>query len=410
MPDDTHEEMPFRFDELFFSRTDAHGIIQSGNAVFQRVSGYAWDELIGKAHKLVRHPDMPRAVFFILWDRIKRGEPVGAYVKNRTKDGRHYWVFAAVTPIEGGYLSVRLKPSTALFRTIQKEYEALRHYEMAEKPLPAASAARLEERLAGLGYCDYAAFMAEALAGEAAARDAVLNRAGDGRIKRFADVLDSARALLKEAAVVSASYSKNERVSLNFQGQAAKLGAAGAVTGQISKNYDLICAQINASLAKFTAAAGAVLATVRTGQFLTATALIQSEVLALFRGESDGDGSIRFADEIPRLERQMEDYQRRATEGLQGISDGARQFRRQCDDMKRMAEALEVTRIMGMVECARQRGVCESLTELLAELEILQGSVTAGLAAIDRHTLRILNETDSLIRHARWLATRAAAA
>ncbi len=308
-PEDTTEEMPFRFDELFFSRTDTHGIIQSGNAVFQRVSGYSWDELIGKAHKLVRHPDMPRAVFYLLWDRIKRGEPVGAYIKNRTKDGRHYWVFAVVTPIEGGFLSVRLKPSTALFHNVQKEYDALRHAEIADKLAPADSAARLCERLATRGFSDYAAFMATALAGEVAARDKMLSRDSDGRIKRFGDVLECARALLTEAATVSASYTKNERVSLNFQVQAAKLGEAGAATGQISKNYDLICAQINASLEKFTATANDVLTTVNGGQFLTATALIQNEVLALFRCETAGDGPSHDG-EIPLLVHQMNAYQR----------------------------------------------------------------------------------------------------
>lgn len=74
-------------------------------------------------------------MFYILWDRIKAGEPVGAYVKNRIKDGRHYWVFAVVTPFEGGFLSVRLKPSSPLFRTIQKEYEALRQIEINERQL-----------------------------------------------------------------------------------------------------------------------------------------------------------------------------------------------------------------------------------------------------------------------------------
>lgn len=404
--EDYQDEMSFRFDELFFSRTDTHGIIQSGNAVFQRVSGYSWDELIGKAHKLVRHPDMPRAVFYILWDRIKRGKPVGAYVKNRTKDGRHYWVFAAVTPIDGGYLSVRLKPSSPLFAVVHKEYEELRQIELEKKPMPAESAAALIERLGSHGYRDYEAFMSNAMAMEVAARDTALGRASDMRIQRFNDVLASARNLLSEAAVVSASYAKNERVSLNFQVQAAKLGETGAVTGQISKNYDLICAQINASLDKFTAAASEVFATVNNAQFLTCTALIQKEVLELFRRET-ASGSSRHSDEIPRLEIQMNAYQRLAMEGLQDIAERSTTFRRQCGEMKRMAGALEVTRIMGMVECSRQKLVSESLSELLAELETLQMSVTEGLAAIDRANQRIKNGTEGLISHALWLARAA---
>lgn len=400
------EEMSFRFDELFFSRTESHGIIQSGNAVFQRVSGYSWEELIGKAHKLVRHPDMPRAVFYILWDRIKQGKPVGAYVKNRTKDGRHYWVFAVVTPIEGGFLSVRLKPSTTLFATIQKEYEALRQIEIEQKPMPAASAAALVDRLKALGFADYEAFMSDALAAEVTARDGALHRRSDMRLQRFGDVLASARALLSEAAVVSAGYAKNERVSLNFQVQAAKLGETGAVTGQISKNYDLICAQINTSLEKFITSAHEVFATVSNAQFLTCTALIQQEVHDLFLRETES-GASQNSEEIPRLEHQLKAYQQLAVDGLQEIAERSTLFRRQCEDMKRMAGALEVTRIMGMVECARQKLVGESLGELLAELETLQVAVTEGLASIDRANQRIKNGTESLISHARWVARAA---
>ena len=400
------EEMPFQFDELFFSRTDTAGIIRSGNSVFQRVSGFEWDELIGKPHKVVRHPDMPRAVFFTLWDFIKRGEPVGAYVKNRTKDGRHYWVFAVVTPIEGGFLSVRLKPSSELFVVAQREYEALRAQELAEDLSAAESAERLYARLQSLGYDSYQDFMADAIAQEIIARDAKLARVVDRRIPVFKDVLAHSKGLLSQAATVAAGYGKNERVSLNFQVQAAKLGDAGVVTGQISKNYDLICSQINASLANFAAAAEDVLATVHSGLFLTCTALIQSEVLELFRREASLADS--HGEEIPKLEGQMLAYQTHAIEGLSSITDQALVFRRRCEDMKRMAGALEVTRIMGMVECARQKTVGESLTELLTELESLQATVSGGLQQIDRLNQRIAYATESLLSQSRWLLSRAA--
>ncbi|MDR3527442.1 MAG: PAS domain-containing protein [Rhizomicrobium sp.] len=400
------EEMPFQFDELFFSRTDTAGIIRSGNSVFQRVSGFDWDELIGKPHKVVRHPDMPRAVFYTLWDFIKRGEPVGAYVKNRTKDGRHYWVFAVVTPIDGGYLSVRLKPSSELFGVIQQEYEALRAKELAQDLSAAESARLIYARLKELGYGSYQAFMADAISCELLARDVQLARMSDRRIPVFKDVLGYSQGLLGQAATVAASYGKNERVSLNFQVQAAKLGDAGVVTGQISKNYDLICSQINASLAKFATAAEDVLGTVQSGLFLTCTALIQREVLDLFRREAALADS--HGDEIPKLESQMLAYQDRAIEGLSSITDQALVFRRKCDDMKRMAGALEVTRIMGMVECARQKSVGENLTELLTELEALQDTVSGGLQQIDRLNQRIAYGTESLLSQSRWLLSRAA--
>ena len=83
-------EASFAFEELFYSRTDPRGVIRSGNDVFQRISGFEWPELIGAPHRIVRHPDTPRAVFRILWDAIQKGNPMGAYVKNRTKSGEFY--------------------------------------------------------------------------------------------------------------------------------------------------------------------------------------------------------------------------------------------------------------------------------------------------------------------------------
>ncbi len=405
-PANSPEEMPFLFDELFFSRTDLHGMIQSGNRVFVRVSGFPRQELIGKPHKVVRHPDMPRAVFFTLWDFIQRGEPVGAYIKNRTKDGRHYWVFAVVTPIAGGFLSVRLKPSSELFAVIQREYAALRTLERAHDIPARESANLLYARLKALGFASYQAFMAHAMNSEVLARDAKIGRASDMRLPIFKDVLASSRSLLDHATTVSASYARNEGVSRTLQAQTAKLGDAGMVAGQISKNYDLICAQINAGLGQFAAAAEEVLATVQNGLFLTGTALIQREVLDLFRRETAVADS--HVQEIPRLESQMQAYQDRAIAGLTSITEQAQVFRRLYNDMKHMTGALEATRIMAVAECARQKTVGEGLTALLAALETLQGATADGLQQIDRLNQRIAWGTERLLRHSRRPVSHAA--
>src|SRR5208337_645098 len=93
-------EVPYSFEELFFSRTNEKGHILSGNKTFQTISMYSWGELLNRPHNIIRHRDMPRGVFWLLWDTIKKGKPIAAYVKNRAKDGRYYWVLAIVTPIE----------------------------------------------------------------------------------------------------------------------------------------------------------------------------------------------------------------------------------------------------------------------------------------------------------------------
>ena len=116
------------------SETDEKGIIIFANDDFCKIAGYGIDELIGKPHNTVRHPDMPKAAFKSLWDTVQKGEVWTGYVKNATKDGGYYWVFATVYPFEScdgskGYLSCRRKPSKIEIEKSEKLYEQMRRDE-----------------------------------------------------------------------------------------------------------------------------------------------------------------------------------------------------------------------------------------------------------------------------------------
>jgi PAS domain S-box-containing protein len=110
-------EVVMRDDDFIVSKTDPKGRITYGNKIFIEFSGYEERDLIGKQHNVVRHPDMPRAVFHMLWGSIQSRQEIFAYVKNLCLDGSYYWVLANVTPSvdpQGnvlGYYSVRRKPS-----------------------------------------------------------------------------------------------------------------------------------------------------------------------------------------------------------------------------------------------------------------------------------------------------------
>ena len=97
----TDREVFFDRGEIIVSKTDLKGRITYANAVFQHVSGFTERELLGQPHSIIRHPDMPRAVFKLLWETILKGGEIFAYVKNITKSGDYYWVFAHVTPSYG---------------------------------------------------------------------------------------------------------------------------------------------------------------------------------------------------------------------------------------------------------------------------------------------------------------------
>ena len=127
----TGREYPFPPGETIVSATDLKGKIRYCNETFVEVSGYDRDELMGKPHKLVRHPDMPREAFRDLWATIKSGQPWSAPVKNRRKDGDHYWVLANVTPLvqDGrptGYMSVRTQASPAQIEAAERLYARMR--------------------------------------------------------------------------------------------------------------------------------------------------------------------------------------------------------------------------------------------------------------------------------------------
>lgn len=124
-------ERTFGQDEIIVSKTDTKGRITYANRVFQRVASYTEAELLGKAHSIVRHPDMPRCVFKFLWDTIASGNECFAYVLNRAKNGDHYWVFAHVTPTFDdhnqiiSYHSNRRLPSRTAINKIAPIYKLL---------------------------------------------------------------------------------------------------------------------------------------------------------------------------------------------------------------------------------------------------------------------------------------------
>jgi PAS domain S-box-containing protein len=127
----TGEERLLRPDELIVSKTDVKGVITYANEVFCTMAAMSEEELIGQPHNIIRHPDMPRCVFKLLWDTLEAREEVFAYVINLAADGVHYWVLAHVTPTydrDGaviGYHSNRRCPDRQAIETITGVYAAL---------------------------------------------------------------------------------------------------------------------------------------------------------------------------------------------------------------------------------------------------------------------------------------------
>ncbi len=151
----TSNERIMRDNDFIVSKTDLKGRITYANKIFIEFSAYTQNELINSQQNIVRHPEMPRGVFSLLWETISSGKEFNAYIKNMAKDGSYYWVFANVTPSYDannniiGYYSVRRKPSQNALNIIMPVYKEMLEAEkqMGSKDAIAASTKILFDKL-----------------------------------------------------------------------------------------------------------------------------------------------------------------------------------------------------------------------------------------------------------------------
>lgn len=155
----TRQEIMLGENDVIISKTDVTGRITYVNRAFMRIANYPENAVLHRQHSIVRHPDMPRGIFALLWDTLKAQREFFGYVKSLTSDGHCYWTFSNVTPdldAQGqvaGYFSVRRKPKPSAIATIQPIYEEMLEVERRAGPAaaPAASVSFLMDKLKGLG-------------------------------------------------------------------------------------------------------------------------------------------------------------------------------------------------------------------------------------------------------------------
>ena len=146
----TKNERLFPEDKILVSKTNPKGVITYCNAGFIDISGYSESELLGTHHNIVRHPDMPRVIFSLLWETLQSNREFNGYIKNLAKDGSYYWVFANITPSYSpdnellGYYSVRRKPEPDKLNYIQNLYLELSEIEQQSTTKDAINESRFK--------------------------------------------------------------------------------------------------------------------------------------------------------------------------------------------------------------------------------------------------------------------------
>ncbi|MDA8521554.1 methyl-accepting chemotaxis protein [Acidovorax sp. NCPPB 4044] len=249
-------EYPFPRGETLVSTTDLQGRILYCNPMFVEVSGYEHAELLGQPHNMIRHPDMPPEAFRDMWETIAAGLPWSAAVKNRRKDGDHYWVMANVTPLmeDGrpvGYMSVRTEATREQIEGAERLYGRMRAEQQAGRPVHVLRRGRLVRRnLAGrlAGALDFGLGGKVAMAFAAAWAAAFLAGLVDEEQGAF-----SALAWLAAAAVAAAAFAYVRRAAvlpLAAMVTAANRMAAGDLTQSLRVTRSDLVGDLQQALAQ----------------------------------------------------------------------------------------------------------------------------------------------------------------
>lgn len=409
------QESNFDLHELFFSKTDLKGIIQSGNAVFIRVSEFSEEELMKRPHNIIRHQDMPRSVFKLFWAFLKQGQPVAAYVKNKSKNGKYYWVFAMAFPLHDGYLSVRIKPTSALFSIARQLYQKLVYMEENGSSMDDSIQAA-EEELRSAGFSSYEDFMMTALLQELVSRDALLKDTGLTRSSQLLDISDDCtsaarhsftkishlseklRDLIRIAGNISSICQDVKLVTMNLTVSSAKLGEQGRPLVAVSGNLEQLTAEISQNSQMLQEVFSKYEKSVLKMQFGVATARFQIEMMNHLAQEvcTCSDQCILLADESTQSFRLNCDLLTKLiTTTLVNVGSTSSELLKVSKDLLNTIQSLfktvngiRVIHVVGKIEVARipnslHNGFLEmeGLTEKLKEtLDFLKRECNAGLS------------------------------
>ncbi|WP_167648550.1 PAS domain-containing protein [Mameliella alba] len=378
-------EAQFHLTELFYSRTDERGIIKAGNCVFQRVAAYPWEEMLGAPHKLIRHPDMPKGVFHLLWDRIKAGKPTGAYVKNRSKSGRYYWVFALVSPADGGYISTRIKPSSELFATVSGLYADLLRREMDDGLSPRDSAEALLAAVRAQGFSSYDTFQSHALATEFEARATATGQGIDPLQRRFLEMSRAIAQVGVETADLTESFKVIRTVPMNMRIIASRLENAGGAISAISVNYSQMLEEMSTWVKTFVDGDACVFARMRDailcGQFLSFATAVEHEMIECFDTNAAlypdcMDAKVEMAEVAAHRQK----FRDETVASLVRVEAEAKRFARSVLDMKRYVTGLSSTRMMCKIESASLSESRKELEGIVEQLDACQKGIEQRLA------------------------------
>lgn len=397
-PVPTQTESPYGFDEFFFSTTNKRGVILFGNDVFVRVSAYPKETMMGAPHSLIRHPDMPRAVFKEFWNFLNAGRPVGAYVKNLAGNGSYYWVYAFAFPIADGYLSVRFKPSSEVFTVVQALYADVLEFEKQGHSLE-ESHQYLLTKIQEAGFPDYETFMAKAVMEELKARaaHALEGEAGPGVVgaeaSSIAEVTQNSTkklravfAKLREFQGANTSldeaigrldegFQQLKFISINMKIAAAKFGDMAASLGVVSHEFSVLSGTIEKHLQGLSGFVGDLSGVIQKCILRSAALNIQMLMVDFFVRESIAkmQSADNAFEEMLQNQQAFSElfalYCRNLDAEFSELKKSLSAISSEMQDVSKFVTGLEVIRQMGAIESSRTSEIRSSFTHYLQAMD-----------------------------------------
>ena len=379
-------EEPFGIGEVLISRTDRRGVILAGNEVFRRVSGFDWARLIGAPHRIIRNPDTPRAVFWLLWQSLLQGLPTVAFIKNRSASGGWYWVLAVIVPVEDGFMSGRIKPTGALFAQVGGLYDEMVRAETDQTLSPEKSADLLLARLKEMGFDSYKDFMSFALDQELTSRDAALGRSNSTKARAMATIRSGLQSTHREQAELLQDFDALQSVPTNMRIIASRLEPSGGPISAISDNYKFASTEISRRLEAFAGAETNLCRTmgqiVHDALFLSGVAQVMAELLRQFAAENHDASPIDKDKELAILRGFERAYAARSHAAILRAEQVSGELNQASGEIRRMMLGLDTIRVMGRVESGRLGSGGVGLASTIDQLDTRHAQITTRLQVL----------------------------
>ena len=377
---------PLELKEVFFARTDERGVIESCNYLFSRVSHFDWNEIIGAPYNLVRHPDMPSGVFQLIWDTLKDGDAVCAYVKNKSKDGLFYWVFAIMLPVEGGYLSAQITPSSDMFTKMQSMYAELLKLEQNEGVSPQESKEILLTWIQEHGFETYHQFAVHTMSEELISRDLELGNKPDQTIKDLREMLKNSNQLLEETGGLIKDFEAMHTIPHNLRVIASRIEPSGGPITVLSQNYGAMSRDMSDWFERIVVGKNTNFTVIKESidqsLFVTGMVRILTECGSQLQSERRDLGGIDLETERALLKNLVQKQSARASKGMTNVTGEAQRIINACSVMHRHFLGLSSTRVLCKIESARLPSTGETLSDIIEQLGAFQERISQRLEHI----------------------------